>query len=294
MYEPTDEEGVSVLSSHDETSVSTGRKSRIVAHRQLLRALYHVLFNLSEVPSDVVEQNLKDLLTIADMYECRSVVDLPLQKHLLHFKASNEFLARCVNDPAGTLDLAMLTRCDWMFMEVFVHLLSDVDNWDYNQPLIQKHHLELLFERKTTAYQLLLKEVFLRIMTTVGVCDENESDAVNIGRLFFQQQLAALLQNWLSSEPVLAIRNLINKTLPLCCLGWLESLETFTKGFGKGRFAQAKKGYEHCLTEASEIASELLANPCNVSTKFQKGARRSVPALLCFTIIEDELPWKQK
>ena len=292
--ELTDEQSAAMLSSDNETNISFGQKSRIFAHRQLLRALYHVPFDLPKDPSDLVERTPKDLVAITDMYGCRSVVDLSLQTHLLHFKTNDAFLARSVRDPAEMLDFAILTRCNWMFVEVFVHLLSNVSLWDHHQTIIRKHGLERLFERKIASYQSLLKDVVLRIVSTVGVCHDTESDEVNIGRLFFQQQLAALLQNKFTDLPVLVIQALVNKKLMQFEYGWLRSLETFHSHFAKGRLAGSKKAYEDCLTEASVIASELLVNPCKVDTKFLDGACSPITRLLCFTITEDELPWNQK
>ena len=293
-HEPTDEQSAVMLSSHNETNTSLGQESSILAHKQLLRALYHVPFDLPKDPSDSVERTLKDLVAITDMYECRSVVDLSIQTHLLHFKTNETFLARCVRNPAEMLDFAILTRCNWMFVEVFVHLLSNDSLWDHHQTIIRKHGLERLFERKIASYQSLVKDVVLRIVSTVGVCHDTESYEVNIGRMFFQQQLAALLQNRFTDSPVLVIEALVNKKLLQFEYGWLASLETFTNRFAKGRIAESKKAYKDCLAEASVIASELLVNPCKVDTKFLDGACSPITRLLCFTITEDELPWNQK
>ena len=286
-------ESVVQLSSLDDTEASLNRKSVVIAHRQLLRALYHMPLDLSTTPSDFVERNLKDFVRIAEMYECRSVVDPPLQKHLIHFKTSDTWLARCVQDPARMLELALMTKCNWMFIEVFAHLISDIKHWNFNKSLAQKYQLERLFEEKTSAHQAVLKNTALRMVTEIGICSGNHSDGETIARLFFHQQMASLMKISLSDVPSRVFRKLAAKEMPSLGTGSMETLRQFSAYFGRGHFTDCKEAYGRLLTEASLIANHLLVNQCHVSTKFQKGSGTDLAPLLCFTISEDELPWNQ-
>ena len=269
------------------------RQRNATAHRLLLRLLYHIPVDLTLCSSGPLELYVKDLVDVADMYGCRDVIAQYIQRHLLYFKTNDVFLAECVNEPTQMLDFAVLLKCDWVFREVIIHLLSRPERYEVHKDAISEHGLEELCQRKMKELQIRILEVANDIMSSTAIASSTTTKACEIGKYYYQQRIALCMRAWLKDRPSFVFRALGRGIIPMATSSLETSVGDFSYRFHEGERG-TQTGYDSCLALASAKAQELLQNPCSVSTKHQYQAGTHDAPLICINITDEELPWNRK